>query len=417
MKVAWIAPNGGNFTLNKLKGTGGWISSLETALLESIEDVELGIIFFHSEKLQPIVKDRVTYYPVYRPLDNNVQKLYHRWFRDEEKFEDNLVLQMAECVKQFNPDIVHIWGCENFYVKILRHINYPSVVHIQGLASSIIQHYMPSGIGETDIASLDNFVDKYILKRGALYDYKSFIRRVSVEQEMSKYVTNWIGRTEWDKASAYCLNPNAKYYHCDELMRKEFYEHQWEYHYDGKLIIQSSISNALYKGLGVVLRTAQTLKSLGVNFEWNVYGVTASSSTVRFFAKKYNIKPKDVNVRLLGYVNAATIVEGLLKSDVYVHPSLIENGCNAVQEAMCLGTPAISQCVGGVKTTLASDSGILVQPNDSSMMAYSILQMLNRDVAEGYSRRGREVAMLRHDKNRVVANLVFAYKSILNDEH
>ena len=282
------------------------------------------------------------------------------------------------------------------------------------ISSSIIQHYMPSGIGETDIASLDNFVDKYILKRGALYDYKSFIRRVSVEQEMSKYVTNWIGRTEWDKASAYCLNPNAKYYHCDELMRKEFYEHQWEYHYDGKLIIQSSISNALYKGLGVVLRTAKTLKSLGVNFEWNVYGVTASSSTVRFFAKKYNIKPKDVNVRLLGYVNAATIVEGLLKSDVYVHPSLIENSCNAVQEAMCLGTPAISQCVGGVKTTLASDAGILVQPNDASVMAYSILQMRDQGVAEEYSKRGRSVAMKRHNRELVVADLVMAYKKIIN---
>ena len=88
MRVAWIAPNGGNFTLNKLKGTGGWISSLETALLESTEDIELGIIFCHSEKLQPIVNEKVTYYPVHRPLESNVQKLYNRWFRNEEKFED-----------------------------------------------------------------------------------------------------------------------------------------------------------------------------------------------------------------------------------------------------------------------------------------------------------------------------------------
>ena len=64
MRVACVAPNGGNFTLSCLKGTGGWISSMESALLESNEDIELGLVFAHSEKLQPITKGRVTYYPV-----------------------------------------------------------------------------------------------------------------------------------------------------------------------------------------------------------------------------------------------------------------------------------------------------------------------------------------------------------------
>ena len=417
MRVAWIAPNGGNFTLNKLKGTGGWISSLETALLESTEDVELGIIFCHSEKLQPIVHDKVTYYPVHRPLESNVRKLYNRWFRDEEKFEDRLVLQIADYVTQFKPDVVHVWGCENFYIKVLRYINCPSVVHIQGLASSIIQYYLPNGVGVSDIASQDNILDRYILKRGNLYGYKSFVRQVATEKEMAKYITNWIGRTEWDKASAYCLAPRANYYHCDELMRTEFYENQWQYHYNGKLIIQSSISDAWYKGVDIVLRTAQTLKSLGVDFEWNVYGVTELSATVCFFAKKYNINPKDVNIRLHGYVSADVIAKGLLDSDVYVHPSYIENGCNAVQEAMCLGTPTISQCVGGVKSTLASDAGILVQSNDSSVMAFSIIQMRNKDVAEGYSTRGRSIAIKRHDRESVVKELIEIYNAIINGVH
>lgn len=415
MRVAWIAPNGGNFTLNGLKGTGGWISSLETALLESDKSIELGVVFVHSEDLQPINRDRVTYYPVYRPLESKVQKLYHRWFRSEEKYEDGLVRQMVDYVEQFKPDIVHVWGCENFYVKILKYIHYPSVVHIQGLATTILEHYMPQGIGISDIALQDNFVDRYIFRRGNLYDYNSFYRRAETERNIAKYITNWIGRTEWDRASAYCLAPQAKYYHCDELMRNEFYEHQWQYHYNGKLIIQSSISNTWYKGVDVVLRTAQTLKSLGVDFEWNVYGTTESSSIVRFFSRRYHIEPKSVNVNLLGYVDGATIMQGLLKSDVYVHPSYIENSSNAIAEAMILGVPVVAQYIGGNTTMLKDDSGVLVQPNDSSAMAYAILQMRNRDVAEYYSQNGRKSAISRHDRNKVVADLLTAYKSIINE--
>ena len=415
MRIAWIAPNGGNFTLNGLKGTGGWISSLETALLECDKDVELGIVFTHSEDVLPIKSDRVTYYPVHRPSESNVQKLYHRWFRREEKYEDGLVRQMVDYVEQFKPDIVHVWGCENFYVKILKHIHYPSVVHIQGLATSYVETYTPSRVGISDIALQDNFVDRYIFRRGNLYDYNSFCRRVETERNIAKCISNWIGRTEWDRVSAYCLAPQAKYYHCDELMRNEFYEHQWQYHYNGKLIIQSSISNTWYKGVDVVLRTAQTLKSLGVDFEWNVYGVTEKSSVVRFFSCRYHIEPKSVNVNLLGYVDGATIMQGLLKSDVYVHPSYIENSSNAIAEAMILGVPVVAQYVGGNPTMLKDNSGVLVQPNDSSAMAYAILQMCNQDVAIGCSERGRKTAISRHDRNKVVADLLTVYKSIINE--
>lgn len=417
MRVLWIAPNGGNFTLKKLKGTGGWVSSLETALLEYDNNIELGVVFAHSENLQPIESGRVTYYPVYRPLESKVQKLYYRWLRDEDKYEDTLVAQMVEYIEQFKPDIVHIWGCENFYVKVLKYINYPSVVHIQGLASSIVQHYLPNGVGVADISSQDNFLDRYIFKRGNLYNYKSFLRRVAIEKDVAKYITNWIGRTAWDKANAYCLAPNANYHHCDELMRKEFYEHQWHYDYDRKLVIQSSISNAWYKGIDIVLRTAQTLTSLGVNFEWNIYGVTESSSIVRYFLHKYNVSLKDVNVHLYGYVDSNTIMQGLLGCDVYVHPSHIENSSNAIAEAMMLGVPVIAQYVGGTPTMLKDDSGVLVQPKDSSVMAYAILQMCNRDVAEYYSQRGRKTAISRHDRNKVVADLLTAYKSIINEKH
>jgi glycosyltransferase involved in cell wall biosynthesis len=154
-----------------------------------------------------------------------------------------------------------------------------------------------------------------------------------------------------------------------------------------------------------------------VDFEWNVYGTTESSSIVRFFSRRYNIAPNTVNVNLLGYVDGATIMQGLLKSDVYVHPSYIENGCNAIQESMLLGLPVIAHCTGGLTTTLKDKSGVLVQPNDSSVMAHAILQMRDQSIAEYYSLRGRNTAIARNDRNKVVKDLLTAYKSIINEKH
>ena len=417
MRVAWIAPNGGNFTLDSLKGTGGWISSMESALMESREDIELALIFTHPGKTAPIKRGRVTYYPVCRPLENNIQKLWNRWFRNEEQYEEQLVAKMVERVKEFEPDVVHVWGCENFYAKVLKYISYPSVVHIQGLASSIIQHYLPDGMSVEELALQDNFIDRYLLKRGNLYDYKSFLSRVHSEKEIATYITNFVGRTEWDKTNSHKLSPQARYFHCDELMRKEFFEQEWHYHHDGKLVIHSSISNTWYKGMDLVLRAAQTLKSSGVDFVWNVYGVTASSSVVQYFSRKYDVVLEDVNIKFFGYVDADTLVRGLLECDLYVHPSHIENSSNAIAEAMMLGVPVVAQSVGGNPTMLDDDSGVLVQSNDMSSLIYHIRQMSNREVAEKYSSKARTLAQKRHNKAKVVAELTEVYNAVVNGAH
>ena len=414
MKIAWIAPNGGNYTLSSLKGTGGWISSLESALIENYNELELGIFFVHNLDHTISHNDRVTYVPIYTGKQGNFSKFIERLFNKEDYRENRIAKQIADEIHKFKPDIVHIWGCENYYAKAIKYLaDIPCVVHIQGLATPYLNSYHTYGISENQLSSCDSFIDRCILKRGNKYDYKAFKHRVKNEQEVAKYVKNWIGRTQWDKDNSFCLAPSARYYHCEELMRDDFYKHYWSYHYKEKLVIQSSISNLWYKGIDIVLKTAKILTELGINYEWNIYGLTDNSKIVKFFARYYNINLTDVSIRWHGQVNGEKIMEGLLYSDVYVHPSYIENSSNAIAEAMCLGVPVIANFSGGTPSMLKNDSGILSQINDPASLACNILKMRDESTAKYYSSRARALATSRHNKKDVTAKLIYIYQDII----
>ena len=68
------------------------------------------------------------------------------------------------------------------------------------------------------------------------------------------------------------------------------------------------------------------------------------------------------------------IVKG---SDLSVLPSLTEGLPNAVMEAMAYGVPVVGTDVGGVRSLLRDDAGIVVTPDDSEALAAGIEAMLD----------------------------------------
>lgn len=61
-----------------------------------------------------------------------------------------------------------------------------------------------------------------------------------------KYV---FGRTEWDKRVSKTMAPQAKYYHCQEIMREEFYENVWDKKRSADIILYSTLNDIPYKGV------------------------------------------------------------------------------------------------------------------------------------------------------------------------
>ena len=415
MRVLWVSGNAGDYKKTTLKGTGGWVGAMQRVLTTAKPDLELGILFCHPTDDSPVTEGNVTYLPtLYATGSNALGKLYHHRFRDEAKHNRETVLRMVEKVRAYNPDVIHVWGLENFYAGVLEFIHdIPTVVHIQGLTCAYTYTYTPPCYSRDDLRQSDSWLNRVVLRRGNWYGYKTFERRAANELRLAPYVNNWIGRTEWDKTMAEMQSPGSRYFHCDEMMRGDFFGHQWHYHYFGTTLqLQSSVSQSWYKGMDVILKTADLLKRQGVNVCWHIYGWTRHNTMMRMFERRTGVNPDEVGVVCHGNVDGETIRNGLLSCDAYVHPSYIENSSNAIAEAQLLGVPVVAQLVGGNATMLKEDSGILVAPNEPYIMAAKIMSLRDERVATGYSERARQVAYRRHDKDRVISDLLGIYQSL-----
>ena len=418
MRVLWIAQNGGNYKQNLIKGTGGWIGALQSELTKRYPDLELGITFASPDS-DPLKEGNVTYYPI-RTTDNNyLAKGMDRLLHSEKYQLDRLSQGMKRVMDEYKPDVVHVWGIEVPSAAIIPLINRPFVVHIQGLLSLYKYIYLPPSFSKEDLRRASNYWNPLNWLRRAvgktpMGSYNAFKRAAERELGYAKFVKNWIGRTDWDYTASQMLARGSRYFHCEELMRGNFSGARWQYHYNGETLrLHSSISGPWYKGIDVILKTANVLKHQGVKTEWNVYGVTEKSGVVRYFSKHIGVDPSDVGIQFHGHVDGKAIRDGLLLSDVYVHPSYIENSSNAIAEAQMLGVPTIAQYVGGNPTMLKNESGVLVAPNEPFMMAAKIMDMRKKEFAERYSERGLAVASERQNADKICAVLINIYKTIL----
>lgn len=413
MRVLWVAPNGGNYKSRIVKGTGGWIGALQTELVKH-GGIELGITFVSTVEDGYVMDcDGVTYIPVKLNTGSNRTKaFFHNWFGDEKKDEKTVVEKIVAAINKFTPDIVHVWGVENIYAAVIPYINCPFVVHIQGLLSPTIYVSVPYGFSLCDLRKA-NTITQLITNTGNINAYRKAEYRAYREMRVSKYVKNWIGRTDWDKSMSRMLSPNSTYYHCDELMRKDFDGKKWQYHYDGETIhIQSCINANWYKGMDVILKVADVLKNSQNKIEWNVFGVSRDNPRLMYIIKKLGMIPERLGVRFCGSVDGETLQTGLLNSDVFVHPSYIENSSNAIAEAMMVGVPTIAQNVGGNSTMLIDGSGILVAPNEPFIVASHIINMCNKEVAETYSEKAIAIATKRQNKDKIINDLVSIYRQV-----
>lgn len=416
MRVLWIAQNGGKYKNNKVKGTGGWIGALQEDLIKFDSEVELGLVFPVPTKDTPITEGRVSYFPYkMSPGRNVLERLIYYASKQWEKDDDLCSAQILKVVNQFNPDIIHVWGLEFAHSAVIPHLNKPCVVHIQGLTALYIYKYLPPFFTVGDLKKCNSWFERNILHHGEYAEYQNYIRRAKREIAVSPFVKNWIGRTEWDYEASQLLSPYSRYFHGEEVMRNDFNEKKWKYHFNGILHIQSNLANGWYKGIDVVLKTAEVLKNNCIDFEWNIYGIKRNSKILNFIIKKTQIKPEDVNVLFHGSVDGKTIVKSLLESDVYVHPSYIENSSNAIAEAMYLGLPVVAQYVGGNSTMLRDESGILVAPNEPYAMAFNLIKLRDKGIAESFSLKAIEVAEKRQNNQKTVADLIEIYQTVIKD--
>lgn len=317
------------------------------------------------------------------------------------------------------PQLVHIHGSEFSYgldlIKQRPEGKY--VLSIQGLVSVCADYYL-AGLSIKDVTT--NITLRDLFRNDNLFLARNkFRKRGVVEKKYFSKVDAVIGRTDWDRAHTWAFNQNLPYYHCDEMLRREFYtEEKWSYENCEKNSIFISAANYPLKGFHQVLKAANLVKksfpdlkiyvaghkicgdgTLKAKFKLSGYGLY-----IKKLIRKYKL---DQNVIFLGVLTAEQMKERYLKSHIFICSSSIENSPNSVAEAQILGVPVLASHVGGISNLVKhQETGFLYEYGDYTILANYINQiLLNKINITTLSECERNIAKERHNKDIIVEQL------------
>lgn len=392
---------------------GNWILSLKE-LLENEKQIDLGIVFYGEKDIFYTDGFGTKYYQLSKLHFNKLNRFVNSWKHKIES-QDQIV-GLLRTINDFQPDIIHIFGSEGIFGQIIRNTSIPVVIHIQGIINPYLNAWNIPKFNLTKLLKSQNWI--YFAKgAGLFHDYYRFRKMAKRELSIFKSCKYFMGRTNWDKAIAKLYSPKAEYFHCDEVIRDCFYNKTWEIPQNKVFTIASTINANIYKGLDLILNSANLLKSNSkIEFEWHVYGVTENSEYARFIQNIIGKRFVQNNIVLKGTTLSEELLNGLMKSDLFVHCSYIDNSPNSVCEAQLIGLPVISTNVGGISSLIEhAVDGFLVPSNEPHILVATIIDLYEHpEMRKSIGQNGISSAKKRHDRIKIKKDLFNIYSKIIN---
>ena len=412
MRVLWFAITP---SLYNEKNKGSWIGALEAAVRKYCPNIELGIAFEHDDNNSRVVKNGVIYYPI--------KKFKNKWdfykFKMKYDYEWYLLNHSLEwIISDFKPDIIHCFGSEWPYGKVVSLTKVPVVIHMQGFLN-VYRTSREMVFDKYDYYRYYHYNPFKILHYSITWSRKRFEAEKKREREIMSQNHYFMGRTEWDKKLVKYYSPSSEYYHCEEAIRDVIYNtrRHWKFVEREKMRIVTISSASPLKGNGLILRTAKVLKEeMNFDFEWRVAG---SKDSFSLLESKVGIKHQDVNVKLLGTIDAETIVDELCSADVYVHTAIIDNSPNSLCEAQLVGCPVISTNVGGIPQLVENGvTGIMFPYNEPHTLAFILMEIFgNRMLLEKMSEEEIKESKRRHDPEKIISRLIEVYHDVIRNHN
>ena len=423
MKVLWITSSDtfyysdGTSKNNSYNGVG-WVASQQLHMMRN-GACELAIMFLTSDKSAKNKEiEGVKYYPIIHS-PGRLKKLWGYYHPESMDVYVSSSLQVAEAIVDFCPDLIHVFGLECPLSDIITDTKVPCIVHLQGILSACMTSFFPPAIGISETKKYGSLIRERILRNGFVHAYNMMKKGAIRERRLFLKYSNFLGRTDWDHAITKMYSrADSNYYHVDEILRPEFYNAECTAPRDNIdcINIVSTISPTLYKGLDQILRTAEELSYHGIRFQWTVIGVEENSEYCRLICKVLGMHP-DNRVKLIGCKSASEIVSIFQDTDIYFHPSYIDNSPNSICEAQMLGIPVIATNVGGVSSIVDNGkSGFLVPANEPHIAASHLIELSrNFYLRQSLSRSGRDCAVRRNNPQKIINEILNIYNRLIGN--
>lgn len=418
MRILWFAGNPGLAAIKILKKEevgGGWIPTIEEKI-KSFDNIELGLAFPSPViSLEKHLDGKHLYYQI--PRENNKLKKYINRLRYNVNNKNNLD-HYIEIIKDFKPNIIHIWGTEMDFGLLISKVNIPVVVWMAGNLSVYIRKWFSGNLNQFEILRYSSIKNLFLFS-GLFHEYYLTKRCALREQKIFSDCEYFIGRTEWDRKICRVLSPNSKYFFCGDMIRNEFYySPEVKKNKHKEMILFSTILGNIYKGLDTVIEASIILRNnTNTNFHWKIAGINEDTEIAKIYKKKYSIKYEDIGIELLGVLKTSKLVEEMKNTSIYIHPSHIENSPNSVGEALLLGLPVIATYSGGTGNLIQNNiTGVLIQDGDPYVLAGSIVELSeNTKLRQELGSKARIKAREYYNPDTIIKDLLKIYETIIKN--
>ena len=423
MKVLWVTNKMLPDFLRELglppNNYGGWMPALLAAIKQYGPEIEVHVCSAGPEDKR-IKVNGVYYY--------SLGSTYEGWI--VHKVSNKFLKSFSALLKEIQPDIVHFHGSEGLLGVIPGELysSYKSVVSLQGILQGYYPHYA-GGISESEIKDYRNYLNLILTRHSVSRGADSWRKKMGPAESLAlSKVKNIFGRTEWDKAWAKYISPEARYFHVGEVLRPEFYlGKRSEENVRRYTVFCGGAMTYSLKGGHWLIRAVGALKSKYPEIKLRVANAERVSKPTSFkewirrgeyhrycwrLIEQYDLED---NIILLPSLDANEVAEELRQAEVFCLPSCCENSPNSLGEAMLIGTPSIATYVGGVPSVARDgDNCILVPSCDPACLAHGIDQVFeNPCYAKQLAENAYAFAVKRYQEESVVQQLKNSYMEIL----
>ncbi|HHX37003.1 MAG TPA: glycosyltransferase family 4 protein [Clostridiaceae bacterium] len=408
MRILWlinVMPPYAAQALGLNPGFGGsWIASLLAAITKLDTDISLFVAAPAAvEEIQSTEVDGVTFF-AFPPTMQGAE-----W---------------QNIVELSNPAVVHLHGTEykhGFHL-MQAYPDLPYVTSLQGVITFYAPHFtafLPPAVARK--RSLRDLIKNDSIRK----NQQEFYEQGTIEEYILRHSSGVIGRTAWDRACAHWLAPAVPYFHCNECLRPVFYNQNWSFENCEPFSIFVPQANYPIKGFHLLLDALPYLVRDYPNLRVYVAGnanLFPAEKSARLKQRYYQHYLEDKieanglkdHITFTGILNEQEMCERLVKSHVFVMPSVIENSPNALGEAMLTGVPTVAANVGGVSTMMSDgEEGLLYPADEPYMLAYYV-HCVFADTATAALRAERAAKKARsvHDYATNAARTIEIYQRI-----
>ena len=415
----------------------GWLSGLyEQFSNEEDKKIELAVCFPHNNKESSQAMKARDKEEIKHILKFKIGSMTYYSFRENltepEKYVDSMEEQMQGVLRDFSPDLIHIFGSEFPHSLAMASVCKDKsriLLSIQGICGKIAQNYtqgIPKDIVETfrDIVKQDSIEQQQ----------QKFFKRAKHEQLLFALIKHVSGRTKFDNEAALELNPNITYHHLNESMRESFYQGRWnssdcepysiflsqgDYPIKGFHYMLEAMPRILYKYPDAQLYVAgnNIIGETGYDMMDKLKNKVKISSYGKYLRSLIINNQLEGKVIMLGSLDEKAMKERFLKSSVFVCPSIIENSPNSLCEAMLLGMPVVAAAVGGIPSLVSDQkNGLLYEPGNISDLAAAIQIAWDLETGEVIADAAAKRAKIIHNQLMNYMKLKEIYKEIAGRE-